>query len=158
MIELAKDPGLFQAVREEFQSAYRVDPATQERFIDTQALLALPLLQSIYSESMRLHISINVTREVVGSVVVEGHALEKGSLVQAPSEVAHFSDATWSADGHPASEFWAERHVKYVETTNEAGEVKKVPQFAMSGRSNSFFPYGMCATLEIGSIYETALM
>ncbi len=142
-MELARDPILFQAVREELMTAYKTDPVTQQRIVDAQTLVALPLLQSIYIEVMRLHVSVNITREVVGPIEVEGHRLEKGDLIQAPSEISHHNEDSWSAEGHPASEFWAERHIKYVETTNEVGEVRIVPQFTMAGRSNDFFPYGM---------------
>ncbi len=115
MIEIAKDPSLFQAVREEVKSAYKIDPATQQPVIDAQTLVSLPILQSVYAEILRLHVSINITREVVGPIAVEGHSLKKGALVQAPSEIAHCDERTWAVDGHPASEFWAMRHVQYVE-------------------------------------------
>jgi len=59
----------------------------------------------------------------------------KHALIQAPTLLAHFNDQVWAAEGHPASEFWAYRHVRYHK---ESGEM----EFAMAGGPNDFFPYG----------------
>ena len=149
VMELAKDPILFKAVREEFKTVLKVDTITGRRYVDKRALFSLPLLQSVYTEVLRLHVSINVTREVVGPLTMEGLSLEKGSMVQAPSEIAHREEGIWSAPGHPASEFWAERHVKHVDEATNAGEGGPVPQFSLAGRSNDFFPYGALKKLLI---------
>ncbi|KAH8682621.1 cytochrome P450 [Xylariales sp. PMI_506] len=142
LIELVKDPELFQAIREEVITTYVTDPATQERIIDTQKLVSLPLLQSVYSEALRLHVSVNITREIIEPIELEGYKLEKGALLQAPSEIALCDESVWSTKGHPALEFWAERHIKYVEVTDETGKVKRERQFVLAGRANEFFPYG----------------
>ncbi|GKT43291.1 uncharacterized protein ColSpa_03472 [Colletotrichum spaethianum] len=63
MIEVIKDASLFQAVRDESLSAYTTDPVTGERRIDAKRLINLPLMQSLYVEIMRLHVSFNVTRK-----------------------------------------------------------------------------------------------
>ncbi len=136
-MELAKDLRLFQAMRKEVLTAWVTDRKTQKRTLDIQKLLALPLLQSVFTEVLRLHVSFNITREIIEPITLEGYQLEKGSLLQAPSEIAHYDEAVWSAEGHPASEFWAARHLKPVDTPE--GEVS---QFSMAGRSNEFFPFG----------------
>ncbi|KAH8889265.1 cytochrome P450 [Thozetella sp. PMI_491] len=142
VIELAKDPKLFQAVRAEVAAAFVLDPATQQRTLDVQKLISLPLMQSIYIELLRMHVSINITREVMEPTTVgDRYRVEKGSLLQAPSEIAHYDEAVWGTEEHPASEFWAERHLKYEEV-QEGGRTVKVPKFDMAGRSNDFFPYG----------------
>ncbi|KAK4448778.1 cholesterol 7-alpha-monooxygenase 2 [Podospora aff. communis PSN243] len=143
LMEIVKDPDLFRRVREEVKTTYTTDPDTGERLIDAQKLIALPLLQSIYIEGLRLHVSLNVTREVIGPLSLEGYELEKGAILQAPTDISHREESVWGAPGHPASEFWAERHIKYVETVDEKdGSVKLEPQFSMAGRQNDFFPYG----------------
>lgn len=141
-MEVAKDPILFDAVRKEALSAYVTNPETGQRILDIPKLLALPLLQSVYAESLRLHVSINVTREIITPVTLNGHQLQKGALIQAPTELAHYDESVWSTDGHPASEFWGARFVTYVETRTEDGCVEKVPQFNIAGRSGQWFPYG----------------
>jgi cytochrome P450 len=143
LMEIVKSPDLLRRVRDEVKTTYITDPDTGERFIDAQKLLALPLLQSIYIEGLRLHVSLNVTREVVGPLSLEGYGLEKGAILQAPTDISHREESVWGAPGHPASEFWAERHLKYVETVDEKdGSVRMEPQFSMAGRQNDFFPYG----------------
>ncbi|KAK1975134.1 cytochrome P450 [Colletotrichum cereale] len=142
IMELAKDSALLGSVRKEALSAYVTDPATGERTLDVQKLLALPLLQSVYAEALRLHVSINVTREVIAPITLGGFQLPQGALVQAPTELAHRNEHVWSADGHPASEFWGERFVSYSEIMGEDGSVEKVPQFSMAGKSGQWFPYG----------------
>lgn len=51
--------------------------------------------------------------------------------------------------GHPASEFWAARHVKEVETRGDNGIPSKQLEFSLAGKTKSFLPYGggisMCA-------------
>lgn len=142
VMELVKDPELFRAVRAEVLTAIVMDPETQKRTIDLQALLPLPVLQSVYTEALRMHVSINVTREIMEPIVLEGHRLERGAILQAPSEIIQYDEKIWSADSHPASEFWAGRHLKHVKSTDEAGNVVQVPQFDLAGRVNDFIAYG----------------
>ncbi|KAH8659972.1 cytochrome P450 [Xylariales sp. PMI_506] len=138
LMEIAKDASLFQAVRDEVLTACNTDPKTGRKVINIPTLLSLPLLQSIYIELLRLHVSINVTREIMEPIILDGHKLEKGALLQAPSEIAQYEESVWAVDGHPASEFWAGRHLAKVDFGNKVS----TPQFSLSGRSNDLFPYG----------------
>jgi hypothetical protein len=139
VMEVARDPALLAAIREEVETAYETDAATGERRINAQVLVTLPLLQSVYIEGLRLHVSMNVTRQVTGPMEVGGFKLEKGAVLQAATEISHYDEGTWGVAGHGAAEFWAERHVKWVE---EGG--KRVRRFVMAGGPNDFFPYGEC--------------
>lgn len=144
MIELIKDRTLFEAVRTEAMEAYITDTNTGAKRIDAQKLINLPLLQSLYIEIMRLHVSFNVTRKVMQPIQVDGYMIEKGALLQTCSQIAHYEDAVWATSEHPASEFWAWRHVQYVDSRDDStGETTRQAQFAMKGRPSSFFPYGM---------------
>ncbi|KAH0433866.1 hypothetical protein CcaCcLH18_05618 [Colletotrichum camelliae] len=144
IMELLKDPSLFDAVRAEASEALLVDPETGKRGFDSQKLVSLPLLQSIYIECMRLHVSIGITREIMEDTVLDGYRLKKGSLIQAPTNLGHQDDDVWARNGHPASEFWAERHVRRrVKTVDEAtGEIKTERIFVMAGKPSDFFPFG----------------
>ncbi|KAM7184912.1 Cytochrome P450 [Naviculisporaceae sp. PSN 640] len=142
---MIRDPALFLAVRQGAAPAL----LSGGREFDIQKLASIPLLQSIYVEVMRLHVSVNITREVLQPLEVEGgYVLPLGSIIQAPTGMAHYNEDVWGDDEkkHPADEFWAERHVKYVEeeVADETGEVKmeKVALFEMRGRPSDFFPYG----------------
>ncbi|KAK0634297.1 cytochrome P450 [Bombardia bombarda] len=144
LITITRDPVLLQAVREEAESTYVVDPATGVRRIDPQKLVSLPLLQSIYIEMMRMHVSFNITRRATQQVVIDGYVIPKGAIVQTCAQIAHFEEDVWGVEGHPASEFWAYRHVKVADVVDEkTGEVVgQKKQFAMKGRPSSFFPFG----------------
>ncbi|KAK3324364.1 cytochrome P450 [Cercophora scortea] len=141
LYELIKDPALFQEVKTEVLQAYTVDAATGERRIDVQKLGTLPLLQSVYTETLRIHMSLNLTREVNNPVVVEGYKLRKGAVMQAITQLAHLDEATWGREGHPASEFWAGRHLKYAPGLEKGGG-GVVPEFFMAGKAGSFVPFG----------------
>ena len=160
---MIRDPALLAAVRAEVTSALVPDPTGDgPPTIDARAMLTLPLLQSLYLEAMRVHVSINITREVVGGggIWLEDEAggrgkryrVSKGALLQAPSLVAQMDESVWGrGEGEregwrPASEFWAERHVVCVQT--EGGEKRR--EFSMAGRPSSFIPYGtrsLCSLL-----------
>ncbi|KAM7202949.1 cytochrome p450 family protein [Naviculisporaceae sp. PSN 640] len=146
LMELAKDPELRQAIRDEVQSAYTANSDTGARIFDPIKLTGLPLFQSFYTEMMRMHVSMNVTREVVApGVKIGGYEIEVGSLLQAPTELGHYDEAVWGSKEHPASEFWAERHLKYVDSDAvdpKTGERKKTARFEVRGRPSDYFPYG----------------
>lgn len=76
----------------------------------------------------------NMMRDVKKPITLDGHTIPKGSLLQAPMQVAHYNEAIWGASGHPASDFWAERHVR----TGDGG--KRV--YSMAGIPTSYFPFG----------------
>ncbi|KAI8151552.1 Cholesterol 7-alpha-monooxygenase [Colletotrichum sp. SAR 10_70] len=142
VMELAKNPSLWRAVKEEVQGAILPDPVTSKPAIDVTKLLALPLLQSVYAETLRLHVSINVTREVMEPIEWDGYVLPKGSLVQAPTQIGLQDESVWGVEGHSASSFWAERHIKYVDKEDDLGHVKTTMEFSMAGRPSDYFPYG----------------
>lgn len=146
LMELARDVELQQAIRDEVQSAKTIDTDTGAQVFDPLKLTGLPLFQSFYTEIMRMHVSMNVTREVVGpGVKMGGYQVEVGSLLQASSEIAHYDESVWGTKEHPASEFWAERHLRYVDSdaaNSKTDEKKRAAQFEMMGRPSDFFPYG----------------
>ena len=146
IVELAKDPALLEAVREEVATTYVTDLETGKRTFDIQKLAILPLLQSIFTETLRLRMNFNIIRQVNEPFAVDGYTLKKGAMLQAPMQVAHYDEAVWGNEGHPASEFWAERHIKYVDETDGSGNVGRKRTFAMAGRPSSYFPFGTVQT------------
>jgi len=142
LFHIAKDPSLFQAVRDEARQAITVDPTTGARSINLARLLALPLIQSTYLEALRVYVSVTVARETVNPIVLQGHKVPKGAFVQGMTGISHLEEEVWAKDGHPASEFWPARHIVYKERKSETGETKLLPEVSMEGRANAFFPYG----------------
>ncbi|KAK0612182.1 cytochrome P450 [Immersiella caudata] len=133
LIHILTNPHLLPHLRSELTPATTSDPATGTPKFDIPTLLSTPLLQSIYTETLRLHVSVMITRDVVAPFDVEGYVLPKGSILQAPMGFAHLREGVWGVEGHPASEFWAERHLKTVN-----GE----RVFEMAGKGADFSPYG----------------
>lgn len=142
-MEVVKDSSLLKAVKAEVREALIPGSETGADVFDMKKLLSLPLLQSIYTEALRLHLSINITREVVDPMAVDGYTLSKGAIIQAPTTIAHYAEDIWADQGHPASEFWAERHLKYSKCSDDKGRVTQMKAFSMSARPSEFFPYGM---------------
>lgn len=142
ILELAKDPSLLKAVQEEVSTTVITDPETGKRTLDIQKLSTLPLLQSVFTETLRLRMNFNIIRQVKEPFAVDGYTLKKGAMLQAPMMVAHYDEAVWGAAGHPASEFWSERHIKYVEVTDNSENVNVKRTFAIAGRPSSYFPFG----------------
>ncbi|KAI0393084.1 putative cytochrome P450 [Xylariaceae sp. FL0594] len=124
---------------QEVLQAFTNDHVTGRRNLDVHRLLTLPRLSSAYLEILRLHVSFNVTREVQQDTEVSGYRIPKGSLLQAPSQIAHYDESAWASEGHPASEFWAERHLTNVD---EAGRQTTEPRLSTKSRPTSFFPFG----------------
>jgi cytochrome P450 len=143
ILEIVKDPDLLQAVREEVATVCLRDPETGSLTVDVEKLIQLPLLQSVFTEVLRLHMNFNLLRQVNRPIDMDGHTLRKGAWVATPIVVAHFDETDWNQAGHPASEFWAERHIKYKEEKDPAGNVTLKPVFGLAGRPSSFFPFGM---------------
>ncbi|KXH49257.1 hypothetical protein CSIM01_13125 [Colletotrichum simmondsii] len=143
MIELLRDQELFQAVRSEALETLNVDLVTGKRSFNVSKLISMPLMQSIYTECMRLHVSIALSREVVETTTLHGFRLKKGSMIQAPTHLVHLDEQIWSQEGHSASEFWAERHLKHVKKVEEGtGRLITEKQFVLAGKANEFIPFG----------------
>jgi hypothetical protein len=138
ILEIIKDPDLFKAVREESNGACTIEESTDKVKLHADKVTSLPLLQSIFTEILRLHVNFNLMRSVNEPVQFDGVTLPTGSLVQAPMKVAHFDDEVWGRPKHPASEFWAERHIKVKDG-------KRI--FSMAGRPSAYFPFGKRITL-----------
>jgi hypothetical protein len=146
LMEVIQDRALLKEIQAEAGTAFLVDPSTGKRVLDAQKMMGLQLLQSVYTEVLRLHVSVNITREVIGPATVAGYELPKHSLVQAPTRIAHYNEGVWGMAGHPASEFWAYRHIRYTETKDENGNAIRKPEFAMAAGPNDYFPYGNART------------
>ena len=84
IMEIIKDPSLFRAIREEISQAAVKGRANSES-LNCSILASLSLLQSVYTEVLRLHVGILVTRTSIEPVTIAGYNLPKGSILQAPT-------------------------------------------------------------------------
>ncbi|CAI6091928.1 unnamed protein product [Clonostachys chloroleuca] len=141
LIEVPKNPDLLRSAKEAMASCFIEDDSGSQK-LDPQKLASNPLLQSIYIEVLRVHVSINITRTLKDPAVIGGYPLPAGAVIQAPSHVAHLDEEIWGSDGHPASEFWGERHLKTTEAIGSDGKRTAKKEFSLGNRSGSFLPYG----------------
>lgn len=81
LMEIVRDPSLLRAVREEIATATDTDPATGKPILDNQRLVGLPLLQSIWTETLRLRINFNIMRDVKHPVVLDSGATTVAAIV-----------------------------------------------------------------------------
>lgn len=76
---------------------------------------------------------------------MDGYDLKPGAWCFLPMEISH-RDESWGVHGHPANDFWAERHIKEGEKIDGSGDTAGKATFRLSsGVSGAFFPYGRYA-------------
>jgi hypothetical protein len=146
IIELVKDPPLLQRLRSEVTETLEYHASSGSRRFNIQKLLSRPLLQSVYTESLRLHVSITITRELLQPITLDGYHLSRG-LLQAPTSLSHLEDHIWAREGHSAKEFWADRHIKTSEDVDSCGAMSHKSEFSLASKAGEFFPYGMLPQL-----------
>ena len=104
--------------------------------LDVSKLTALPLLESIFAEMLRIYTAVNVTREVLSDLVVDGYQLKKGNVVMAPTWLHHHDPKVWKefrSDHPPPSVFYAERFLR-----ESGGKVI----YSTAGLTGKYFPWG----------------
>ncbi|KAH6652390.1 putative cytochrome P450 [Truncatella angustata] len=142
IIYMLKDNGILQLIRKDLATVFTTDPKTGERRMNVDKLVKLPLMQSIFTEVLRLHMNFNLLRHVNESMNIDGNTVAKGSLLSVPMVMAHYDEDDWKNEEHPVTEFWAERHITWVERTNAQGEVVTERAFTVASRPSSYFPFG----------------
>ena len=128
------DPTLLPELMAELTSAQRPDGS-----LDISKLIQLPLLNSMYSETLRMYVDVLVTRIINQSFTVPsshaghpGYLLEKGNVAMVPSALSHRDPNYWSSYGEEAKdpEIWHARRFLHQ------------GRYSTSGTSNKLFPYG----------------
>ncbi|KIW03514.1 uncharacterized protein PV09_05279 [Verruconis gallopava] len=109
--------------------------------LNLPVLFALPLLQSIFHEVLRLYTDVLVSRVLEKDHVLplsgEGDRkvfLPKGTLAMAPSWPGQRDPAIWDGE-KPSTEFY---HERFLTTDPETGK----DVFTTSGTAGRFFPFG----------------
>ena len=110
LIEMVREPSLLHRIRSEVETAM-VSGTKPGRALDIDIgkLVSLPLLNSVYSECLRLYSSIPISRRLREDIEIDGYLLKADNFILAPSYLSHMNDEVWARSGHPAHEFWAER-------------------------------------------------
>ena len=139
------DTTLLNRVMEELKRVERDDGS-----LDVPTLIALPLLQSVFNEVLRLYVDVLVTRELKADLTLpldDGKRrafLQKNSVVMAPSWLGHRDETLWVDP--PCNQFYAERFLK--------SDPKNGQQlFTTSGTNGKFFPFGGGKTICPGRVF-----
>ncbi|KAF2726544.1 cytochrome P450 [Polyplosphaeria fusca] len=159
IIEIFRDPGLLTRIRLELDSMTEL-PENHCRWVEE--LMALPLLQSVYAEVLRLRTDVQtVFRNNRDDIRINEWIFPKKSLLLIPTRPAHMDNDYWNTrqGRHPLDRFWADRFLAYpgdaqsgpslhnnrrMEGTKDIHTVNKAgPKFIASGTSDSWIPYGV---------------
>ena len=128
---------------------------------DIEILDSLPLLQSIYSEVLRLRVEGQHVLYSNKDFCLQNWLFPKHRLVLVPTSAAHLNKDFWNtkSDTHPLDTFWSDRFlvydddptsgpkrpspaVRYTETKG-SGKSKATMRFKDNSLSDGFIPYGV---------------
>lgn len=158
LIHLFEDRSVLNRVRGEIQATYGQCPAAE---FDIRRLSSMPLLHSIYAETLRLHASsYSIVSAPDNDVPLGKWRLPKGGFGLISPQICHMDQTFWNTRGglHPLREFWAERFItdpsdpssgpilpelaakKLARCKNLNGGDTK-PYVSMEGLEGSWIPY-----------------
>ncbi|KAL8925503.1 MAG: hypothetical protein Q9208_003394 [Pyrenodesmia sp. 3 TL-2023] len=135
--------------------------------IDIEALCSMPVLQSMYAETLRLYTSLFALRSAAhGNLDIANFTIPRDELIAVDSRVCAMDSETWNTgsekgDGayHPLDQFWAERFLVHhgdrhsgplrfrasgkktsgLESSYDPGNG---PHFTMDGLAGAWIPFG----------------
>jgi len=150
LIELARDPELLAAIRDEIKTALLSPEDADEVIWDIPKLVALPIFSSVLTETLRLRMSNNPNRLLTADLEVGGYLLKAGNQVMLPNWNPHVHDPVWtetdtSPNAHPAHKFWGQR---FLTTDPETGELANIRP-----KPGTYFPFGGGATMCPGRFF-----
>jgi len=158
IVEVFRDPSLLSRIRAELAAANVTDIVSPE---DIEKILALPLLQSVHSEVLRLRVEVqSVFTSEKEEIRINEWRFPKKSLILVPTGPAHRDPNFWNTrDGlFPLHTFWADR---FLANSNDpgSGPIRKseaavakalrkqskdnTPKYISAGMNDSFMPYGV---------------
>ena len=130
-----------------------VDKATKsDGTLDIPTLVSQPLLQSIWTETLRLYTDVLVTRNAEETITLpldeDGKrqvTYHKGDYIFAPSWLGHRDAKAWSG-GAPFDTFFADR---FLTKDSKTGAVT----YSLTGTAGKFFPFGGGKTICPGRVF-----
>lgn len=111
LIHLFEDQSVLDRVREEIHATYGQCPVAE---FDIRRLSSMPLLHSIYAETLRLHASsYSIVSAPDNDVPLGKWRLPKGGFGLISPPICHMDQNFWNTRGglHPLKSFWAERFI-----------------------------------------------
>lgn len=143
------DPTLLKRVMAEVEQVEKPDGS-----IDVLTLINLPLVQSIWTETLRLYTDVLVARNATVDTALplsdDGKTfiqLRKGDNVFAPCWIGHHDPEAWHDQRAPSETFYAERFLQ-PDPKNPGQQV-----FNMSSVNGKFYPFGGGRTICPGRVF-----
>ncbi|KAI2626821.1 cytochrome P450 [Xylaria nigripes] len=162
-LRIVSVPGLAQRVRDELAANFGPDFLRDIDHTEPKNILKLPLLSSIYAETLRLHVKVFFFASPPHSDVLVGKwKLPRGSLGLVNTDGLHTEKGVWNTQNgrYPIDSFWAERFIvdpmdplsgplnpelrrksvagpRQVQTSNESSKY-----YSTSDVEGSWIPYG----------------
>lgn len=110
--------------------------------LDIPTLMSQPLLQSLWTETLRLYTDVLVSRSLPEDLSVpldesgkRQFLMKANSNVFAPGWIGHHDPSAWSTAVAPLDTFYAER---FLVTDPETGK----ETFSLGGTTGKYFPFG----------------
>ncbi|TKA77372.1 hypothetical protein B0A49_01511 [Cryomyces minteri] len=163
LLDILLRPSVLSKVRSEIAPAL-IHPGTSSTLsFDMPQLLANPLLQSIYSEELRMRVGVIIQRvPLVSDFRIGQWLFPKGKMIVASHWHAARDKRIWNEstdeDPHPVDDFWAERFLVYpddpesgpakprstasIPKGESTGDQRPRPIFTTDPVIGSFIPYG----------------
>ncbi len=140
LIEVLTCDGLLPRVMKEVEGEIGTLVAGHVPKFNPGQLTSNALLQSIFAETLRLHVATLTTRTVKKDHTVGSCMLQKGQDIIISSNVEHMRqqwDTTSPSGVQPAREFYPDRFLSTPDGPNEK------PVFSLDGRHGQWIPFGM---------------
>ena len=139
LAETLRDPQLLTRVRSVI-AKHRIESPHGTLDFDWTSLCSEPLLQSVYAETLRLHVAIFILRSSDrNDVDIRGWRIPRGAPILVSGYNAQMASEDWNPnnDPHtkPVNDFWAERFLQDPRSDGDEA-------FCLKDRANNWLPYG----------------
>ncbi|KAJ3562770.1 hypothetical protein NPX13_g8441 [Xylaria arbuscula] len=161
VLHIFKDPELLQRIRAEVSERFNGEVPTPWHVKDLRIFHDMPLLESVYAETLRLYVKVWFMVSSAHTDVALGRwRLPRGDIGVINSDVSHMDESFWNTQEgrHPVDKFWAERFLvdpkdplsgpinpavrMQTATATSLEAEKKTPYFSQAGLMGAWIPYG----------------
>jgi cytochrome P450 len=171
IVEAVQRPDLLSQALGEVLTSQSWSQLSTNSSMDIESLCNMPILQSMYAETLRLYTSLFALRSAPhGDFNLGNFTIPKDELIAVDTRVGAMNRSIWNVGDaqspHPIDQFWAERFLVYPDDP-KSGPLRfnsskpkafappaeafdpshpnnngKGPQFTMDGLSGAWFPFG----------------
>lgn len=133
-----RDKELLNHIRREAESCIIHQTQSDIQF-DTSRLLRQPVMQAVFTETLRLRAHGFVVRSASKKdIIINDWKIPRNKFIMMSSTPGHMSASVWcngASESHPVDEFWPGRFLHYSEST-------KALEFSMNKTKGAWMPFG----------------